>query len=332
MGKLHYSNAKPINFECEELDLSKFKENKIYYGQVNVFEDRIGRTVGLPTLIAKGETDGPVFGIIACVHGNEINGIPVIHQLFNELSVEHLSGTIVAVPIINIPGYLSYQREFIDGVDLNRIMPGEATGSPSSVYAHAVMERIISKFNYLIDFHTASFGRENTHYVRADLSNPKIKKIADLQFAQIIVNSKGSIDKEGGTVRTTATDLGIPAITLELGNPQVFQQEIKAKAYKSICNVLKSIGMLEGEIEIPPTPFVCSSSFWMRVQDGGILRVMPDLGEIIEKGEVIATLTDIYGRPDLKYESPERGIVVGRNVNPVVSTGERILHLGRLIT
>ena len=46
--------------------------------------------------------------------------------------------------------------------------------------------------------HTASFGRTNTMYARADASNDTIMALAKLQGADIILNSKGIETLNGG--------------------------------------------------------------------------------------------------------------------------------------
>ena len=86
--------------------------------------------------------------------------------------------------------------------------------------------------------------------------------------------------------------------------------------------MLASLGMLEHEITIPEKkPIICSNSYWLRVNDGGVLRVYPQLVQRVKKGEEIATMYDIYGRKEIHYPSPEDGVVIGKN-------GDRILHLG----
>jgi predicted deacylase len=133
----------------------------------------------------QGERVGPVLGITACLHGNELNGIPLIHRLFRELDCAALSGTVVAVPVANAPGFLRTQRGYLDGADLNRMMPGKKGGTAAQAYAHALMDRIVARFEYLIDMHTASTGRINSLYVRADMRHPVTARMAILQNPQV---------------------------------------------------------------------------------------------------------------------------------------------------
>ncbi len=321
----HFKENQGIDWQNTRLDINKIPEEVLSFGSIDLFEDRLGRKIGAPILAIKGKKPGPVLGITAAIHGNEINGIPIIHEIFHSLDPNELKGTIIGVPVINIPGYLNYKREFIDGKDLNRIMPGKARGTPSQEYAHSIFSRIAAYFDYHIDLHTASFGRINSHYIRADLTHPVVNELASLQHAQIIVHTKGPV----GSFRSASVKSGHPAITIELGNPQVFQNKLTVEGIHSIENVMKYLKMMDGDIIQPRIPpVICKKSYWVRCFDGGILEVYPKLIEKIEEGSVIATLRDIYGRDDITYKSPEAGIIVGKNVNPVVSTGDRIIHLG----
>lgn len=118
-----------------------------------------------------------------------------MQRVASEIDVHKLSGTVVAVPCVNVSGYLKFTREFADGKDLNRLFPGREDGFASQVYCHQLMTKIISQFNYLIDLHTASFGRVNSYYVRSDVNDPTSAMLAQLQQPQIILHNSG---QDGG--------------------------------------------------------------------------------------------------------------------------------------
>jgi hypothetical protein len=90
-----------------------------------------------------------------------------------------LGGTIVAIPVLNPPGYLRNTREFSDGVDLNRTFPGAKDGAPSSIFCFNIVKKIVSHVDYLVDMHTASFGRVNSYYVRADMSHNVARQMGE---------------------------------------------------------------------------------------------------------------------------------------------------------
>ncbi len=292
---------------------------------LKIISDGFANPICIPVMVARGLKDGPVLGLTAAVHGNELNGIPVIQRLFNEVEIEELSGTIVGVPVVNVPSFIRKSRRFNDGVDLNHIMPGKESGNVSQVYAYRFIDRLVKHFDYLLDLHTASQGRVNSYYIRANMDHPVVNKLAMLQNADIIVHNPAS----DGTLRGAVAEMDIPAITLEVGNPNTFQKRLIRSGITGIHNVLCHLKMVDDEIEIPAKPTVlCKSSFWIYTDVGGLLTVWVDLREEVKKGQLIATIRDIFGHKIKDYLAPSDGIVIGKSVSPVNQTGGRILHLG----
>lgn len=317
------TNDEPI--QTKKLDISILPKNHLSRLSVEIATDPLGLPISLPVIVAKGSEDGPTVGITAAVHGNELNGIFVIQELFRRLRINEIKGSIIGIPVVNVYGYLNNQREFIDGADLNTIMPGSPNGNQSQVFVHRFIKRIVEVFNYNIDLHTASFGRINTHYVRADLSRDLTAWMASQQHADIILNSEPSQT----TLRGTCAEMGIPSITIEIGNPQRFQIEKVGNTILSIKNILKGLKIVPGIPDLPEQlPVVCRRSYWLRSSVGGVLTVFPELGDNIVKNEIIAVVRDIFGDVVKEFASPEDGIVIGKNSNPVALSGSRIIHLG----
>lgn len=231
------------------------------------------------------------------------------------------------MPILNAPGYLRHQREFTDDSDLNRIFPGRPDGSVAEIYVSRVLERIVRHFEYLIDLHTASFGRVNSLYVRADMHCAVTAKMARLVGPEIIVHNEG----RDGTLRSAAEEAGIHAITLEIGDPQLFQQSLIRSSRRGIVAVLDHLQVLDGEgEEARSDPIECTSSSWIYSDMGGVLEVLPKVAQIVEEGQEIARLTNAFGEMVQAYSAPTRGVVIGKSTNPVAQTGARLLHLGTL--
>lgn len=309
----------------DKLDISRIEPGTLTRRWIRLVSDGMGRDISLPALIARGVEDGPVLGLTAAVHGNELNGIPIIQRVFRELDPQKMRGTVVGIPVVNVPSFLRAQRRFIDNVDLNHIMPGVPNGNVSQVYAYRLVDRIVQHFNYLIDLHTASFGRVNSYYIRADMDDPVTKELALLQNAQIVVNNPPS----DGTLRGAADALGIPAVTLEVGDPNTFQKGVIRSGLTGIHNALAYLNITDVEKEDPGTPpIICQRSYWMYTDEGGILTVHPRVTDIVQRGQQVATVTNVWGDQVNTYKAPEDGVVIGKSVHPVNQTGGRILHLG----
>ncbi|MCB0644657.1 MAG: succinylglutamate desuccinylase/aspartoacylase family protein, partial [Phaeodactylibacter sp.] len=162
----------------ESLDLESLAPNRIHKLWLKMIDNGLSQPVYIPVLIAKGRQLHPVVGLTAAIHGNELNGIPIIQQLFEGLDPASLNGTILAVPGLNAISLPLHERRFVDEEDLNRLFPGKEDGNRSQQYAWQIKEKLLPHIDYLVDMHTASFGRVNTLYVRADLDDFKISQMA----------------------------------------------------------------------------------------------------------------------------------------------------------
>lgn len=311
--------------EANRLVVADLPRGKFTRLMINTVANGIGGPIQVPVIVARGNKPGPIVGVTAAIHGNELNGIPVIQRLMQEIQGKHLAGSIVAVPVLNITGFLANRREFNDGSDLNRLFPGKEGSTSGQVYANRLMDRIIAQFDFLIDLHTASIGRANSLYVRADLTAKVPLWMARMQQPQIIVHNRGA----DGTLRSAAADSGIHAITVEVGNPLRFQRGLIKSSLIGIHNVLGHLKMLPFNEERPTgEPVVCKKSYWLFTDCGGLMEVYPVVASRVKKRELVARVTNIFGDVIREYLAPEDGIVIGKNTNPVNQTGARILHLG----
>lgn len=309
----------------EELKLSGLKRGEVHRLQILLSDNALGVPWRCPVIVVRGKNKGPVFGLTAALHGNELNGISTIFKLIEEVDPNKLSGTLILVPISNVPGYLMNQREFSDSVDLNRIMPGKPEGGASNRYANFFVNKIIKKFDYLLDLHTASEGRVNSLYLRADIDNEETRTLAFLQNPQIIVKK---YDEEG-TLRAWANDHNIPAITIEIGNPNAFQHSLIDETLEGILNTFRHLKMLDGEVQdLVTDAVICEHSYWIYSSKGGIVDVLPKLAEKVKKGDVIAKVYDVFGQVKEEIVADRSGVVIGKNIRPNCNSGTRILHLG----
>lgn len=310
----------------EELSLSSLKRGQIHHIQLHIPGSSMGTPWRVPLIVARGIHKGPVLGITAAVHGNELNGLSTIFQLFKKMDPSQLAGTLIAVPISNVPGYIAGQRYFPDGQDLNRRMPGKLNAKmPSDVYNYFFTSKIIKHFNYLLDLHTASVGKINSLYIRADLEDPVCSQLAYWQNPHIIVQKYD----ENGTLRAWANSQKIPSVTVEIGNPNTFQQDLIDDCLDGIINTLAGLKMINKEVrDYTGNSHICSSSHWIYSPDGGILDVPAKLAENVKKDQIIANIYDVFGSLKSVVKADTDGVVIGKTISPNCIAGSRIVHLG----
>ncbi|PRX56807.1 hypothetical protein CLV81_0805 [Flagellimonas meridianipacifica] len=317
----------------DALNLANFENGKVHKVWLGLGDNEFGNRITVPVIILKGAEEGKVLGLTAAIHGNELNGISIIHKLIDEINPSGLKGTVVAIPGLNPLAIARNQREFMDLQDLNRLFPGKPNGNRSQQMAYQIGEKIVPLFDYHIDLHTASFGRVNSLYGRGDMSDETLAKMLRLLQPDIIVSNKGKAsfgEASGLTLRAFAISKGVHSITMEYGNPQVYQSEMVKRGVEGILKVLNGFGFSDSKYDLPELGYVCSKSYWVFTQKGGYLEVLVELKQIVEKGEQIAILKNAFGEVVEQYAAPESGIVIGKSTNPVSISGSRIIHLGIL--
>ncbi|MFT5355459.1 MAG: putative deacylase [Polyangiales bacterium] len=309
------------------IDYESLDRGRVHNLLLDLVEDALGQPTHIPVMVARGRREGPILGLTAAVHGNELNGIPVIHEVMRQLDLNQLRGTVVAALVVNVPGFRLHQREMDQGTDLNTAFPGRARGTEPQTYAHRILQRLIKPMDRLVDLHTASFGRINSLYARADMDDPIARRMAYLLRPQLILHNQAS-DR---TLRGNAMRLNTPAVTLEVGDPQRFQPQFIRSSVLGVRRIMGDAGMLPNrKVALGPEPVLCDRSGWTYTTRGGLLRVHPKLLDRVRKGEVTATLVDVYGKEIAEYKAQEEGVVIGKSVNPAGATGARIAHFGRI--
>jgi len=283
-----------------------------------------GGDVKMPLVVVRGSEPGPVLCLTAGIHGDELNGIQIVREVLDLTRPETLKGTVIGVPIMNLFGFWNQSRFLPDRRDLNRHFPGRPTGSTASRIAHRIWSEVVSKCSHLIDFHTGSLHRSNLPQIRGDLRKRKVRKLAEAFGADVVVHNPG----QRGTLRSEAVRAGIPAILYEAGETMRFQRREIRRGVQGTMNVMIELGMREGEKDAAPTAETFLETHWVRAPQGGIVELFPNLGEWVEKGDVIGEITDPLRKVKGSVVSPHRGRIIGKVLSPTVIPGLAVLHVG----
>jgi predicted deacylase len=286
-------------------------------------ENYIGVKVSVPVHVICAPKPGPRLFLAASIHGDELNGLGIIHDLLfdNQFSLER--GMIVALPLVNVYGLESYSRYLPDRRDLNRSFPGKSSGSLTGRLANLVYSEVIRKCDYGIDFHTAAVRRTNYPNVRADLDKPDVAALARAFGCELIVHNKGTM----GSLRRTAVNAGIPTIVVEAGEVWKIEPGVVELGVRGAMNVLRHLKMIPGRRVKPAYQCAVKKSKWIRAERGGVLKFHAKSGDIVRKGQVVASSLSVLGQVKEQIVSPWDGIVLGMSTMPVVKPGEPISHL-----
>lgn len=291
-----------------------------------VGESYSSMTVQIPLHVRRAKEAGPVVFVTAALHGDEINGTGAVRNLIQETDFELLRGTVVFVPVLNILAFDRHSRYLPDRRDLNRAFPGSAKGSLAGRMARTIFDEIVSRCDYGIDLHTAAVRRTNYPNVRGDMSDPVVCRLATAFGSEVIMNGKGP----AGAFRREACRAGCPTIIMEGGEIWKVEPGIVASAVRGVKNVLRDLEMLAGESESPDYQVVVEKSKWIRADRGGFLQFHISPGDIVEKGQPLATNTTLLGRDRSVLTAPFDGVVIGMTTLPAISPGEPVCNLGKL--
>ncbi|MEH6561849.1 MAG: succinylglutamate desuccinylase/aspartoacylase family protein [Marinobacter sp.] len=282
----------------------------------------------IPVEIVHGRRDGPVLMVCGAIHGDEICGVEIVRRVLTNSALRHVRGTLVAVPIVNIFGFLQRSRYLPDRRDLNRCFPGTESGSLGGRIAYLLRTQIMEHVSHIIDLHTGAINRFNLPQIRAELKNPETTRMAEAFGAPVIINA-GLRD---GSLRAYADSLDIPVITYEGGEALRFDDVVIGSGVKGVMRVMRELEMLpplKGRKSLKKRSEIAANSQWVRADIDGIMRPVAKLGQKVRKGQKLAMVADPFGASETAITSPCSGIVICVNNLPLVNEGEAIYHIAR---
>jgi predicted deacylase len=299
--------------------------NQVIKSSLQLHESYFGSGTEIPYIFFKGKQKGPKGIILSGIHGDELNGIQIIHKLISMLT--DISGELLFLPIANVPGFNLHSRYLPDRRDLNRLFPGQENGSEGSRLAFSLWRHFIQDADFGIDLHSASYNRWNFPHIRGNMRVESIRKIASAFGASITIHSKGV----KGSLRREAAMRGIPFILFEAGQINRFEPGITDIGVDGIIGVLAHMNMLENKnlkFKIKePSEVYFSKSQWIRASSGGLFvpRVFP--GDTVKPGDVLGNIHSIHGEIRDQIKSDIEGKVIGFNLHPQVVPGRALYNI-----
>ncbi|KYZ84691.1 succinylglutamate desuccinylase [Alcanivorax sp. KX64203] len=282
--------------------------------------------LNVPIHVIHGRHPGPVLMVSAAIHGDELNGVEIIRRLLRHSSLRRLNGTLLAVPVVNVFGFIHKTRYLPDRRDLNRCFPGSETGSLGARMAWQFKTQVLDRATHAVDLHTGAIHRANLPQIRADLSNHATAEMASAFGVPVVINSVLG----EGTLREVAEAQGILVITYEAGEALRFEEGCIRAGVRGVLNVMHHLGMTgPRKTRAPLEPHIARSSSWVRADRDGVFLPLVALGAWLKKGQLIGRISSPFGGEDVSIHSPCAGILVGRNNLPLVNEGEALYHIAR---
>lgn len=319
-----------------------------------------GHLERLPVILAQGRESGPVLWLTANIHGDEVTGLAVVHELLTTTLARQLRGTVVALPTLNPAGLYTRQRaSYLDRRDPNRLFPDFAPENDEQVDHPAVLEsgyaRLLTEIrraNWLVDLHCYGLRascfviRDRVLYRRPD-QIPAARDLAArlttlCAWTGLPVVHEVPADRyiEARLHRSVSgaalLQARVPAITIELGLSGAVDPVARAAGLAAVANVLRGAGMLPGApqpiaaIPAPKLDFPVMRDLVPRARTSGLVRYHVEPGDTVRAGDRLATLTDLHGRTlahggDVRAETD--GWILALPHGAICYEGEAVVHM-----
>ena len=283
--------------------------------------------ITMPVQVVHGRRDGPCLFVCAALHGDEINGVEIIRRLLQQGALKRLRGTLIAVPIVNVPGFLAQSRYLPDRRDLNRSFPGSSGGSLAARLARLFLTEIVDQATHGIDLHTAAIHRDNFPQIRGNLEDEGTERLARAFGVPVVINT----GFREGSLREAASDRGVPVVVYEAGEALRFDEGSIRAGVKGIIRVMRALEMLSApkRAAAPRAPLVIRSTTWVRAPQSGLIRTVKALGGQVKTDELLGAIADPFGDNEIEIRAPADGIVIGRSNLPLVHEGDALFHIAR---
>lgn len=302
----------PVISALDVADLSTGKHRFMFEG----VEMPTGQRWYVPVIVAKGAENGKKVLLQAGVHGDEMNGVRAVQRAMAQLDPAKMAGTVVAVIGPNRSGIERIARTWAnasDGgysVDYNRVHPGKEKGNPAERHAWMLWNKLYKgNVDLALDYHTQSTGTAYPLFIYADYRNPEIKTIAELFPADQIKKDPG----EPGSIETTFVENGIPAITVELGAPRTYHQDMIERGLQGAMNVLTHYHVITGQLGATAAShhtFIGNQFATIRAKTGGFAEIFVKIGDDVIKGQKVALQRNAFGDVVAEYSATVDGKVL----------------------
>lgn len=288
--------------------------------------------VEMRTVVVRGKQPGPTLLLLACLHGDEVNGTEILRRVLKLPTLRRLRGTVIAVPIVNVPAFQNRSRYLPDRRDLNRLFPGSPTGSLGARIAHVVSSELLPRADAVLDLHTGAVNRPNYPQVRVTPDDPASIALAEAFDAPVTLLAT----LRDSSLRSLCMKQNTPIILFESGEALRLDSSSIRIGVRGIISVMRHLGMLppartEGKLVRRQPSLRCHKSFWARAPIGGLFTPLQPLGRSVAEGDVLGFVSDPFGDKERPVLAPKAGILIGRTNEGLADEGDALFHIAPTI-
>ena len=293
--------------------------------KLNVARLPSGNVINIRIHVYRSENPGPTMLILGGVHGDEINGVEIVRRSIDSKLFEGIkAGSVIAIPLLNIYGFINFSRDTADGKDVNRNFPGSKSGSLASRVAYNLTKEVLPLIDFGIDYHTGGSSRYNYPQIRFSVGDSQAEKLAK-QFAAPYLIRKNNIPK---SLRKVSSGMGTPIIVFEGGESLRYDGFSIDNGLAGLKRVMHAQGMIEHSVNPVRRTILFDRTSWVRAEQAGMFMWTQQSGAKVSKGELLGVINDPHGHAEIPVFSSRNGYIIGHNNAPVISAGDALFHIG----
>ena len=304
-------------------------------------EDSLGNRGYLPVSVIKGKEEGPIFTIMAGVHGFEYPPIMATQHLMREIQMDPLSGTLIVIPIANRGSFYSRTpfKNPKDGINLNNAFPGKANGTITQRLAHIISEKIIPVSDVFLDIHGGDAPEDLLPFVcyYDNRSRPeqtqKARLLSEISGFEYVVSYPYTLsdDEPAKYAFKQAVQFGKTALSIECGKLGNVQEKDVDLIKNGVYNMLAEMKMYRKRSAPITKVKKLNSQVYIRSKENGIFYGQYKAGDTVNKGDIIGRTTDEFGQVLSEYKAPVSGIVLYNLITPPINKGDTVMFISRFV-
>jgi predicted deacylase len=282
-----------------------------------------------------GAEPGPALFVNAGVHGAEYPSVQAAIELSREIDPAALRGTLVILPVLNVPGF--WERSMfvcpIDGKNPNRQFPGRPDGSYSEQLVWALTTEFIDQADAHIDLHGGDMVEALVPfsiYQRADSdASTRARELATVYGLPSLLGIDRPGQQAAGTTScAAAVQRGIPSFVAEAGGVGPLERPSVELLKDGVRRVLAHLGMLADGPAPAPEPTLLSAFEWVYTSVGGLFYSAVKVGDEVTQGQTVGAIGSLTGEQLAEIAAPVTGRVLFLTTSPPVKANGLLMGIG----
>ncbi len=297
----------------------------------------VDAALSIPVAVVHGAKAGPVLALVAGAHGTEYASIVALEKLIATIDATQLSGTVVIVPLLNVPSFSKVVPHLnpTDGKNMNRMYPGRMDGTQTDRASYLITTQVVERSDHLIDFHGGDIDESLRPYSywtktgRPAQDAISMGMVLAFGLDHIVISTDRPTDPAASRyLENTATTRGKPSITVEAGHAGTVETDDVQALVNGTLNVMRHLKMLPGAATKVENPVWIERLADVPSEASGIFYPLVRRGVYVEAGMKVGYVTDFVGRVVYEARARVAGVVLYVRAVPSISKGDPIASVG----